>query len=233
MGYKSVKQLYYEIKGKIGIFRYNFGWDKYVKFIDGWIPKVSLAVPLIAYLILFNDSINELIQFKKITNDIVIGLNSSQRLKCIYFGLVFLGISNVIYHFKKPYLFKFGDNYVEYLRTSLEVFTFHNYIEIHNYIQNDGHFTQAGNYSKKIWSSFEEEYQVIDDASGRGDWGRIKSKYGDLLIDLLEENWFKYTKHNIASLALCLFLSTIGYLLLIAPSIDLFMKVLLSTIFFD
>lgn len=72
-------------------FDYNFGWSDYVFLFDGWVAKCAMAVPIIGYLILFNDTISQHLSFNKLASEDVLGfgLSSAARLKFIYFGLIF------------------------------------------------------------------------------------------------------------------------------------------------
>lgn len=47
-------------------FWYNFGWSDWVHYIDGWIPRFSLFVPVVGYLIIFNDRIGGSIAFQSL-----------------------------------------------------------------------------------------------------------------------------------------------------------------------
>lgn len=218
------------------IFSYNYCWSDYVAYIDGWIPKIALSVPIIGYLILFNDKISEMLIFKELANEeaLSFGLNGIQRLRLLYFGLIFLGVSNFIYKLKKPYQFKFGSNLVDYTRTCLEVFTLSDYTQIHGTIRNEGHLTRSGKYYDSEWEGFRNASTNIGEGTNKvernGDWERAKSKYGGLLRGILSENFFRYDIGRRFWLSLCIFLSTLGYLLMLAPSIDLFLKVCISTL---
>ena len=73
-------------------FTYNYSWSDYVGYIDGWIPKLALSVPILGYLILFNDSVSEIISFKHLAKEEInsFGLEGASRLRLLYFGLIFL-----------------------------------------------------------------------------------------------------------------------------------------------
>ena len=67
---------------KLTTFFYNFGWSDYVDWLDGWIPRLSLAVPIVGYLILFNDSITKNLTFLELTSGhSALGLSGDARLK--------------------------------------------------------------------------------------------------------------------------------------------------------
>jgi hypothetical protein len=223
------------IKSKLQIFLYNFSWSGWVKFIDGWIPKFAFFIPFIGYLILFNDKISAILVFENLTNAEIIktGLSAEVRLKLLYFGLIILGLSNFIYRMRRPYQFRFGDNHIDYTRTCLEIYTLSDYENIHGKLRQEDPFTPKGKYYHSNWKGFLEAAnntgEGTDEVERDGNWELAKSQYGGLLRDMLYENFFRNDVENRVSLTACIILSTFGYLLLIIPSIDIFIKVLRST----
>ncbi|AZQ83110.1 hypothetical protein EKO29_02980 [Colwellia sp. Arc7-635] len=225
-----------KIKSWWQTFIYNYRWSDYVNYIDGWIPKLALTIPVLGYLILFNDNISELLVFNKLANEpsLSFGLNGVQRLRLLYFGLLLLGLSNFTYRMKKPYQFKFGTNFMDYSRTCLEIFTLSDYVRMHGNIRQDGHLTISGKYYDSEWDGFKGSAQNTgegtDNVTRNGDWETAKSKYGSLLREILSETFFKNDIANRGWLTFCIIVSTVGYLLLLAPSVDLFIKVIYSTL---
>ncbi|HFD32895.1 MAG TPA: hypothetical protein ENJ28_09360 [Gammaproteobacteria bacterium] len=218
-------------------FTYNYGWSDYIGYIDGWIPKLALSVPIVGYLILFNDSVSDILSFKHLAKEEInnFGLEGASRLRLLYFGLIFLGVSNFIYRIKKPYIFKFGKNLIDYTKNSLYMFTLGDYINVHGTIRREGHLTLSGKYYDSEWDGFLEAAKNTGEGTEKvirdGDWESAKSKYGGLLRDMLRENFFRNDKKGRFWLSVCLILSSIGYLFLAVPSIDLFLKVVVSTFY--
>ena len=223
------------IKNRWQTFIANYRWSDYVVFIDGWIPKLALSVPVFGYLILFNDKISEILIFKELANEqsITWGLSGAERLRLLYFGLIFLSVSNVIYRIKKPYQFKFGTNLIEYSRTCLETFTLSNYIDMHNNIRDEGHLTISGTYFDSEWRGFLEAAKNTGEGTDKvirdGGWESAKSQYGNLLRNILSEAFFRCDTSRRNWLTICISISTLGYICLLLPSLDLFIKVLLTT----
>lgn len=219
-------------------FKYNYAWSTWVKYIDGWIPRFAFFFPIIGYIILFNDQISEMIHFEQITHQVTYssGIDSKTRLQCIYYGLFFLGISNFIYKVKKPYAFRFGKNFVEYTKITLENFTYGDFANIHNTIRHQGHLTLDGKYYDSEWDGFSKVAKNAGEGTNyverSGSWENAKLEYGSLLRSMLRENFFRSDTVNRGWLTSCLILSTAGYLLLAIPSIDLFIKVTISTFTF-
>ena len=127
-------------------FIYNYSWSPWVVYIDGWVPRVSLLFPIIGYLILFNDQIVGQLEFHHLTRPSPFpwGLDQIARLRFIYYGLFFLGMSNFLFKIRKPYAFRFGRDVIDYTRTALDFFTLSDYIQIHGTIRHEGHFTLDG-----------------------------------------------------------------------------------------
>lgn len=217
-------------------FRYNYRWSDYVSYIDGWIPKLALTVPVLGYLILFNDKASEILVFKELANETAdsFGLAGVQRLRFLYFGLIFLGLSNFLYRIRRPYQFKFGTNFVDYSNTCLDAFTLGDYIEMHDKIRHKGHLSVRGKYYDSEWEGFLEAAshtgEGTDNVKRDGNWEEAKKIYGGLLRDILYENFFRDDRVRRGWLTSCLVISTVGYLFLLLPSLDLFVKVLLSSI---
>ncbi|WP_133819439.1 hypothetical protein [Tahibacter aquaticus] len=215
-------------------FWYNFGWSRWVAYIDGWIPRFSLFVPIVGYLIIFSDQVGGSLHFNNLAGPVHdFGLTGQERLRFVYFGLFFLGVSNFIYRIKRPYVFRFGTDRVSYGRTALESFTYHDFLSLHHEIRSKNHYTLDGKYYDSEWDGFRDAAtnpgEGTDLVERTGHWEEAKSKYGSLLRSVLSETFFRSNLQRRSWLVLCSILSTVGYLLLAAPSFDLFVKVFLST----
>jgi hypothetical protein len=225
----TINRLFYRGKSKWDTFSYNYRWSDYVSLFDGWIARCSMAVPIIGYLILFNDSISQHLSFNNLANENLVwfGLSSILRLKLIYFGLIFLGAANIIYRWRRPFVFKIGTNRFDYVEKALEHFTVSAYIDIHGTIRHQGHHTLHGKYDDAEYDAF------LDLAVGEGpagaardvNWAAAKSRYEGLLRAMLIENFARNDVKRRFSLSCCLALSLTGYLLLAIPSADLLIKV--------
>lgn len=227
------------IKSKISTFWHNFRWSDWLGYVDGWIPRFAFFVPLIGYLIIFNDNVTGLLKFNELTGayNLFDGISSSERLRLIYFGLILLGLSNIIFRVKKPYIFRFGTNIREYTINCLNTLSFDSFQRMHHGIREDGHFTQSGKYYDSEWDGFKKaalnEGEGTDSVKRNGHWEDAKSQYGSLLRAILNEHFFKKDVAHKGWLMFCVVLSSIGYLLLIIPSIELFIKVVVSTFCYD
>lgn len=215
-------------------FPYNYKWSSYRRYIDGWIPKFAFFVPLIGYLLLFNDQVAETLNFTKMTTNEsdAFGISGIVRLRFIYFGLIALGISNLLFNFRKPFVFRLGVTTEEYTKRGLEYFTYSDYLEIRGTMNTKGRLTVNANNYDNEWDSFSN---IAVGGNGRtknanfvAHWEDAKKKHGNLLRSLLQENFFRYDRGKRGSLTVCLILSTFGYIMLIIPSGDLFIKVVRS-----
>ena len=222
------------LRSRLQTFWYNFGWSEWVPYVDGWIARFSLFVPIVGYLILFADQLGGSLHFKHLAGATTeVGLTGPQRLRFVYFGLFALGISNFLYRLKRPYIFKFGTTRIDFSRTGLESFTYQDFLSMHHEIRSKTHYTLDGKYYDSEWDGFKEAATNRGEGTDRvertGHWEDSKSKYGSLLRSILSETFFRGNIQRRSWLVACIALSTAGYLLLFVPSADLFIKVLLSS----
>jgi hypothetical protein len=214
-------------------FAYNYRWSIYTFLFEGWIAKCAMGVPIIGYLILFNDSITEHLSFNHLANEnsVRFGLSSIVRLKLIYLGLVFLGVASIVYRLRRPFVMHIGTSQFDYVERALNHFTVSNYINMNDEIRMGGHKTLHGKYYDSEFDSF------LNLALGKrsadssrdettADWGTAKTKYEGLLRSILIENFFRNIIKRRIELTCCIFLALTGYALLLIPSLDLFAKVM-------
>ncbi len=220
-------------------FSYNFGWPEYMPLFDGWVARCAMAVPVVGYLILFNDSIAEHISFDRLAAETTsaFGLTASARLKLIYFGLLFLGIANILYRWRRPWVMRMANNQIDYVERGLKHFPIGTYVELHDMIRYRGRdaYTRHGKYYDNEWEDFVEAAtgsrpgaNIRDTSKRSGHWNEAKSKFENLLRSILTETFFREAYHTRRWwLVICLVFAAIGYLLLAIPSVDLLLKVLL------
>lgn len=215
-------------------------WSKYVSYIDGRISRFSLFVPIIGYLILFNDQISEAITFKTITNsnELESELTGLQRLQLIYFGFISLGLSNLFFKISKPKTFNIATNYMEFTNKHIESSNFMVFDDMYEHTKNRPHILSFQIFQDQ-YKTFKDDYHLDKIRNTNDDdihvknpknWQVITNKNGDFLRSLLEKFFIDNDKSRNIPLSICIILSTLGYSLLAIPSIDLFIKVIFATI---
>lgn len=222
-------------------FSYNFGWSDYVDRLDGWIPRLSFGVPIVGYLILFNDSIVKNLTFLELTSGhSVLGLSGGARLKFLYLGLVLLGLANIIYRTKRPYVLCQARDVNSYVEMGLRNFTVLAFIDLHDRIRHSGfgEYTQHGKYYDAEWDAF-LDHAIGEDTGNRAlgrnpktaHWVEAKAKYEGLLRSILMETFFRENaRMRRGWLVTCLAIATVGYIMLAVPSLDLFFSVMAAII---
>jgi hypothetical protein len=211
----------------------NYGWSDYLYLFDGWVAKCAMAIPIVGYLILFNDTVSQHLSFNRLADENILGFGLSPvaRLKLIYFGLIFLGSANILYRIRRPFVFKIGTDQFDYVENALKHFTVSAYIDIHGLIRHEGHHTLHGKYYDAEYDAFlnlalghKGDRSQRDETTA--DWTQAKSRYEGLLRSMLIENFFRNNVKRRLWLSGCILLSLLGYMLLFIPSLDLFVKVL-------
>jgi membrane protein implicated in regulation of membrane protease activity len=208
-------------------FAYNFRWSDYVWLLNGRIAKLAIAVPLVGYLLLFNDFVAQFISFERLTpgEELYHGLSATARLRLLYIGLVFLGIANAAYFAFRPFVLRTGENRREYVNNSFEQFTATEYIGIHGTTRHEGHVTLYGKYYDAEYDSFLQQSIGDGRSYSQVDWGAAKSRFENLLRGMLMEHYFRYDSSRRGRLLICLTIAAIGYACVAIPSVDLFIKV--------
>jgi len=233
---RMLEQMLHNAKMKLSVFWYNFRWSDWVGYIDGWIPRLSFSVPLVGYLILFNDVVTSALSFVQITSEHAnaLWLTAGQRLRLVYFGLIALGVSNFLYRIGRPRAFRLGTNSIDYSRACLELFTFRNFLDLHEAIRAKGHLTPEGKYYDSEWDGFRQaatnKNAGTDTPMRSGNWDAARAEFGSLLRSILYESFFRFDREHRGWLAACVILSSLGYVLLAIPSLDLFIKIARSTL---
>tara|TARA_X000001036_G_scaffold437759_1_gene483872 strand:+ start:268 stop:885 length:618 start_codon:yes stop_codon:yes gene_type:complete len=199
--------------------------------IDGWLPKCAIVIPFIGYLILFNDYVTDHLTFKNIVDDNIPFKNftAKDRLAFVYFGLIFVGISNLIYRLRKPWIHKVGKSEFDFVETGLKYFTFDQYLTFHNEIQNC-HYTRHGKYYTYEWDEFCDvaASNYSDGVPKVGNFSKAKTLHDGLLRSILIETFFRNDIKNRRSLIFALLIAIVGYILLAIPSGILFIQILIS-----
>jgi hypothetical protein len=216
------------LRMKWGVFIYNFSWPDYVQWFEGPLVKASMAIPFVGYLILFNDTVVEHLTFRNLTSSDVAqtGLSMGARLKFIYCGLLCLSVASIIYYLRRPYALRIGRDQFEYVERALVHFTVENYIDINSTIRHSNFdpYTSHGKYHDSEFENF------LSAATGGGQnnvhWIEAKNKFEGLLRSMLIEHYFRQKISRRDWLVVALAFASLGYLLLLVPSAELFLKVL-------
>ena len=231
------------VSSKWSIFRYNFGWSNFAWLFENWIAKSTFLVPILGYVILFNDQIAALVKFDTIANETALdfGLSAIDRLRLIYLGLLFVGVAQASYMYFRPSILKFSSDIRGYVDYGLNYFTLGDFLGLHDAIgySDSGPISGYGDYSTREWEDFIRQASGTVESSTGSDktavsvskganWSSAKAKHEDLLKSILKETFAKRDRQKRILLSCTLSIVTCGYLLLLVPSADLTIKVLAS-----
>jgi len=125
---------------------YNPSWKELRKIGQSKLIGLSILVPIIGYMIIFNEefvhnfelskevfSINETLE-KPSNNGI--SIESKSRLFYFYFGLTFLGLGSVLYKLRCPPLIRENSSKSAYVRNDSSLMTIKRIKSIINYLNN-------------------------------------------------------------------------------------------------
>lgn len=107
----------------------QIAWSDYTFLFNVWIARISIAVPLVGYLILFNDTVSSYISFQNIAPEGAqrLRLDLVDRLRFIYLDLIALAVANAVYFLRRPDVMQLGENVFEYVSNAYQQYILHNY----------------------------------------------------------------------------------------------------------
>lgn len=190
----------------------NYTWEHWLPFIDNWIPRFSVVVPVVGYLILLSDDVTQFFQYSQIVDSTYLlgGLDATERLRFVFFGLWFLAISNLIFRLRGPSVLKIARTSILYRSVSYDVNTFLDYYELVGRLEVLRPLSEYQSGAKEIWSSFDRSADMwSDDAQAyqaNNSWDEAKSSHGAFLRELLKWDFYARVCEN-RVLSLCVFVS--------------------------
>ncbi|MGR3271186.1 hypothetical protein [Thalassococcus profundi] len=230
------------IKIKWHIFEYNFHWEGYSFLFRGTLARVAAGIPLVGYLIIFNDGISQYLTFENVTSNEIYAstLTASARLRFVYFGFIFLGIGEIFYRVRRPQVIKLGDTFETYKKKILSFASPRFFSEAHYKIRHSEFdpFTSGGKYYDRDFENFMElctgakpgkSIREAYESGKKADWNEAVRRYEPLLTGILEETYFREGRERRISLILAVLLALIGYALLVIPSFELFIRITYSS----
>lgn len=239
-----ISRFVYWIRLKWSIFAYNFQWENYTFLFHGNIARVSAFVPLFGYLIIFNDGISQYLTFEKLAPKEIgtLFISSDARLRLVYFGLIMLGVSELIYVLRRPHVIRLGKDFFSFKEKVLSLASPRYFSEIHYSLKSSGFdpYTQGGKYYDRDYEDFIEVCTgarpgtSIKEAYEKGksaNWDEARNRFEPLLTGMLEEKYFMEGRKRRFSLSLALFFALLGYIFLAIPSIELLLRVIKVTLF--
>lgn len=235
---RNIKRYFLETFHKLTfnweIFSHNFGWQGWHWFISSPISKGAMFVPILGYMIIFNDEISSVISFNNITGGSNFQIiENYTRLQFVYFGLILLGLSNFLYLLRRPRVMRFGVNDHAFADYGIKHFTTSTYIEINALISEEGHRTIGGKYYNTHFDGFKKmcfgEGEGTDNVISPVNWEEAVGRYEHILRGMLMDYFFRKAITRRLSLSICIIVSLIGYSLLTFCSVELFARVVAAS----
>jgi len=213
-------------------------WDVLRIIGKSKIVSLTILVPFIGYLILFN---NELVAWFSLSKELVyfpssqdpISPDTVSRLHFLYFGLTFLGLSSIGFSVLCPKEVKEHQTVYDYINSEMAIGTDRRFKALAEYLKNvleegSTKYSDAVGSSNKYWDS--KKFAEIE-AGGEGYEAYIKADAkikNKAYLDLLGIVWaYEISRKPYWRLALSV-LYLVGFLLVLCPSGQVFFKVFSS-----
>lgn len=189
----------------------------------------TVLVPVIGYLILFSEWFLELVGERN-------GFNLLWKIYCLYYSFTLIAVASVIYNYKCPSAFKYYGSLAEYIEKEERLYGKYNIGKLLR------HITQAlrrrgketlEEASPSVKSNLDLLFMIHP--SQVETFNTAALKIGNEIINegkLIEYLSFFYNHHhhlNLKSKKVVIILYSIGFTLLLIPSITMFVEVLIKT----
>lgn len=225
-----------------GWLRTYCNWAVMSPFVDSWLPKAAISIPLIGYLIVFNDQVLGHLTFRQLTSHEASEelMSSGLRLRFLYFGFVTLALGNILFKIFKPAVIVSGRTIDEYLEKTRSSCTFLHLQIMYRDLCKDEKMKYWHPYADGIlrgqWESFMRDRNLNQNSFASGaapvssSWKILIDHHGDFVSSLIQANFVQKIHKRKLGLFIISLVSAVGYGLLFWPSIDLF-KVILGITF--
>lgn len=207
-------------------------WDSIRKIGQTRALRLTIFVPVIGYMILFNQQIVHVFELSKhlfanvshIPLDDAIGTVSPEtktRLFYFYFGLTFLGLGSILYQLFCPRLIKEHASDREYVREEINLITETRAESLANYLQHN----RSGMRSHAEYSQ-QRHYIKVNEKDPEERKRKLESETIDLMVDF----WRVENRSSPLSRSLVLIFYVVGFVMLGIPSVQMFKKVVIAFI---
>ncbi len=224
--------------------KWLFTWNRLRPILSSDLSRATVAIPIIGYLIIFNDTVFEAISFDKITSGHgTLVFDSKTRFQFLYFGLLVIALSTIWFRYRSPTAVRLASDTFEYQRIAFENFSTYDFVLIFFSLERTYGFGQFDdtqfdrddlvrflNVATKSTYNFRE---IEDDSI----WFHMKyveahekaiSSSREFLIALLVAN-YEYSRHERHKEIVVLTTGTLlGLSLLLLPSIDVFVSIVVD-----
>lgn len=222
---------------------YNFSWSNYYFLFENSLAKAALPSSAVGYFIYLNDFIAQELGFDWITSGTasVLGVSPKTKLYLLYFGLLFITFSRLLYLWKRPHSLARGPSLEAWTEYGLREFTYSDFLQLNHEINANGHRTRYGKYYDDDWDAFADDARWAQSGktSAMGtdfkrdnrqhvNYSEAKARHEDLLRSILIDRYEEISATRKFSLAFAICLALAGYAQFLLPNIDLALTLIRS-----
>ncbi len=206
-----------------------FQWPFIEKIANNDLTRIVGLIPLVGYIILFNDEISEMISFDNIAGvdpdaTSPFYLSGLCKMRLVFFGCILLFIANVLYKLCRPSSLEIAKDDIIFSTRVMESFTVEDLKNIETDVYSD-HWRPRLDF---FWIVFDQIRSKKPLISGYRPDVRVymMQKHGDY-IRLLAREWWVGKMHTYKPVRITTLIIAIGgYLMLVIPTLDISQAVL-------
>ena len=206
-------------------------WAFVEKIANNDLARIVGLVPLVGYLILFNDEVAGIASFSIIAgvDDDKVSpffLTSLAKMRLVFFGSIFVLFSNLIYRVLRPQVLENSKSDIEFSIRVRDSYSVHELASMEKHVCSDD-WKPRSPFFWEVLGQFRTKKPVV---SGYRPDSRsaMFSKHGDY-IHFLAREWWTGMMHTYRGARLAsMLLGITGYLMLAVPTFDIMQAVLLD-----
>lgn len=208
-------------------------WDFVEKIANNDLARVVGLVPLIGYLILFNDEIADIITFRTIAGaqyDSIspFFLSSIVKLRLVFFGSLFVFLANIIFKLFSPKELQLSKGDLEFSTRVRDSYSVHELKIMEDQVFSDQWKPRLSIFWK-VLDSIRAKKAVV--SGFRPDVRtRMFSEHGGYIHVLAREWWLGMMHTFRVARVASLFLGVAGYLMLAVPTADIAQAVICDVV---
>lgn len=201
----------------------QLNWRTVNTCLNNNLARSAALMPIIGYAIIMNDYFSQHFVFNNLTGGSEQLISTGLKLRFLYIGLFFLGISYVFYTIFRPKAFDISTNLDDYSKKYLESITAHEIKFIIEYLEN---------YYKRdqiLPFAIQEIEQLKRTGSNFLNW-REKPQYRDLFILIIKMDFERQINKHKFFIHFCMITLLIGYSFIVVSSFDVLYRVTRSSL---
>ncbi|MDO6522425.1 hypothetical protein Q4578_12555 [Shimia thalassica] len=203
-------------------------WNFIEKLANNELSRIVGIVPVVGYLIIFNDGLSDTLSFDKIAgfengSESPFFLETLTKLRLTFFGCILIFFSNIAFKFAAPKVLETANNDLQFSARVINDYSLEEFKSLELSISED-----CSKFRSPLICESEEYLHFLGKAQLNGYTSRkfaLETRH-DYVRGLAREWWWRQMHSREISRYFIFLFCVLGYLFLAIPSLDIFQAVM-------